>query len=265
MSKILLVGVGGMGSALLDAWEAIGQFNVLAVDPNPSGMSLARPNIYVSLEDLLVAQEDYQPDCIVFAVKPNMMSSAVPPYAHFQSPSCVYVSIAAGITFAFIKQFFDESTPCVRVMPNLGVLAQEGMTGLYSSDSLSSQQQALVTNLFQCSGKLIQVDSEDKIDAITAISGSGPGYVFRLIEAMIEGAHTLGFTDEEANELVFQTFKGALALLEKEPDPLMWRHRVTSPGGTTEAGLAVLKKINIDKVMTEVIQAAYDRAKELSL
>lgn len=270
MKKILLVGAGQMGMALYEGWKKSWDYDVLLIDPNKEGES----NVYSSLDKLIMnissLNQPYIPDYVVFAVKPQILCSVAPLYNQFSADKTLFVSIVAGVSTATMKDCLGAEALCVRVMPNLPATVQCGLAGIYTPDRLSPAQRVSVLELFHAVGEAFWVSTEDQIDQITALSGSGPAYVFRLMEAMMATGRNRGFSKEEASMIAYQTFRGAIHLLEKggiskglEETIIDWRKRVTSPGGTTEAGLKVFEEENIDQVFDKVVSAAYMRAKEL--
>lgn len=270
MKKILLVGAGQMGNALSEGWNQSDGYEVSLIDPNKEGQA----NIYLSLDELLKhksrVEGHYVPDYIVFAVKPQVMRSVISLYKNFSTTQSVFISIAAGITIETMKECLGDMAICVRVMSNLPATVQCGLSALYTSDQLSVHQREDVTTIFSAVGEVFWVQNQDQIDQVTALSGSGPAYVFRLMEAMIAAGRGLGFSQEQAAMMTYQTFRGAVHLLERgelSSDSVYaaseWRKRVTSPGGTTQAALTVFENENIDQLFERVVEAAYQRAKEL--
>lgn len=270
MKKILLVGAGQMGTALYEGWKKSWDYDVLLIDPNKED----ELNVYSSLDKLLMnissLQKAYIPDYVVFAVKPQILRDVAPLYKKFSADKSLFISIVAGVSTKTMKDCLGTEAFCVRVMPNLPATVQYGLAGIYSPDQLSQSQRLSILELFHAVGEAFWVSTEDQVDQITALSGSGPAYVFRLMEAMMAAGRNHGFSKEQASVIAYQTFRGAIHLLEMggmadelEETVVNWRKRVTSPGGTTEAGLKVFEEENIDQLFDKVVSAAYMRAKEL--
>lgn len=203
-------------------------------------------------------------DIIVLAIKPQVASQVFSNLAPFVQKAQVVVSIMAGISTDQMKQALDHAA-VVRVMPNTPSQISEGMSAIYSTPEVTPQQREQTEQIVKIIGSTLFVKTEDAIDAATAISGSGPAYIFYVAEHMIEAAKTLGFTQEEATQLVSQTIKGAALLWEHQALPVdELRRRVTSPGGTTEAALKTFENQGLGKIIQQGVQSAYSRAKELA-
>jgi len=205
-------------------------------------------------------------DVVVLSVKPQNMDEVLGQVKGKLRESVVVISIAAGITTAKISAAMGE-VPIIRVMPNTPALVGEGASALFAKNA-GTEAMGLAMKIFSAVGKAVVVDSEELIDAVTAVSGSGPAYFFLLMEEMIKAGEQLGLDEATAKELVLQTAKGA-ALLAEQADgrgetATQLRRKVTSPGGTTEAALKVFAEKNISKLITMALTAARDRSKELS-
>ena len=207
-----------------------------------------------------------QADIVLLSIKPQVMPNVLKGIAGTLKPDALVISIAAGITTASIRQILGD-VQIVRVMPNTPALVSAGASGLYNA---SATQENLKTALDVCAsvGKAIVVENETLIDAVTAVSGSGPAYFFLLMEEMIKAGVSLGLTEADAKILVLQTAKGAALLAEsaqeKGEDPAVLRQKVTSPGGTTEAALKVFVQEEISEMVLQALTAARDRGRELS-
>ncbi|MDH4202293.1 MAG: pyrroline-5-carboxylate reductase [Phycisphaerae bacterium] len=205
-------------------------------------------------------------DVIVLSVKPQVMGNVLEGIAGTVKQDALVISIAAGITTEAIKAKLGP-VQIVRVMPNTPALVGAGAGGLYNA---SASKDGLEIALDICSsvGKAIVVEDESLIDAVTAVSGSGPAYFFLLMEEMIKAGGQLGLTQETAKTLVLQTAKGAALLAEsaqqRGEDPAMLRQKVTSPGGTTEAALKVMNENKLGETILKAITAARNRGEELS-
>lgn len=207
-----------------------------------------------------------QADVIILSVKPQVMMNVLDSIAGTLKKGVLVISIAAGITTDAIKDKLGQ-VQVVRVMPNTPALVGAGASGVYPA---GVSQEGLKAALDICSsvGKTIVVEREELIDAVTAVSGSGPAYFFLLMEEMIKSGVQLGLSEADAKTLVLQTAKGAALLAEaahpNNEDPAILRQKVTSPGGTTEAALKVFAKHHIPEIVTEALTAARNRGRELS-
>jgi pyrroline-5-carboxylate reductase len=173
------------------------------------------------------------------------------------------ISIAAGITIKLIQNFFGNDVPIIRVMPNTPALIQKGVSAIASSKNCTSEQTAIVENILNAVGNSFIID-EKMMDAVTAISGSGPGFIFKIMECFVEASEEQGFDKETALLLIIQTFLGSVTLAHESSLELsQLREMVTSPGGTTQAGLAFLDKNNIVDIIKGTVDTARKRSIEL--
>ena len=209
-------------------------------------------------------------DVVVLAVKPQIMKLVCEPLqAHLhtnqQTKNPLIISVAAGVSIASLSLWLGgQALPIVRCMPNTPSLVQAGMTGLYANNEVSQQQHELAESILRAVGSTLWLSDEDKLDAVTAVSGSGPAYYFLVMEAMQDAAQTLGLTADESRLLVLQTAFGAAKLaLESEDDAGVLRQRVTSKGGTTEAALKTLMDGGLPALFEEALKAAENRSVEL--
>ena len=205
----------------------------------------------------------------VLAVKPQQLAAVVGQAKPFLTPQTLVVSIAAGIDLQTLSKWLgSESQPftqVVRAMPNTPALVQKGMTGLVAGSGVSDVQRQTVEDIMAAVSEVLWVDSDDLIDAVTALSGSGPAYVFRFLEALIAGGEQLGLTPAQAKQMALATLAGATALAANSPEtPAVLRERVTSKGGTTAAALDVLQAKGFHEAVGLAMQAAYERAGALS-
>jgi pyrroline-5-carboxylate reductase len=205
-------------------------------------------------------------DAVVLAVKPQMLKDVCAQLApHLRGE--LIVSIAAGTSVASIARWLAlpiDRPRIARAMPNTPALVGRGMTGVYVSQTLSHADSDTAIALMESCGSVLRVADEAMIDAVTAVSGSGPAYVFHWIESMFAAAEAVGFSAPDARTLVLETLKGATALAESSPEsPGVLRERVTSKGGTTAAALAVLEGRDVRGAMIEAVRAARDRGREL--
>jgi len=202
-------------------------------------------------------------ECVVLAVKPQHMRDAARELASVVGDALV-ITIAAGIRYVDLSRWLGGHTRIVRAMPNTPALALAGMTGLYAPATVSHEDRARAEQILGAAGKTVWVDDEAHIDAITAVSGSGPAYVFYFIEALQQAATQLGFTPETARMLALETFRGAVKLAtESSEDAAVLRARVTSKGGTTERAIAELERSGVRDAILRAARAAAERSREL--
>ena len=201
---------------------------------------------------------------VLLAVKPQSSTAVMELLVKWLLPDHVVVSVMAGISLQTMHRTLGKSK-LVRVMPNIPALIGEGMSVFFASDEVGNEGRNWVRILFNSCGSCLEAKNEDAIDAATAISGSGPGYIFFFAEQMMSSANALGFNEEEAQVLVQKTFRGATLLWESQQvDPGTLRQQVSSPGGTTLAALNHFKSKSVGESIQEGIRKAYLRAKELS-
>ena len=207
-----------------------------------------------------------QPDIFTqnYTIASAMIDRILPAYAAVLAKGGFAMSIAAGVGAARIAATLGGA-PVVRVMPNLPAACGAGMSALYAAQDVSAEQRDVAEALVAATGSLIWVDDEDRIDRFTAIAGSGPGYIFELMRSFAEAAEALGFSTEEARKLAVQTVRGTAEMAAREDRPLSeLRTNVTSPGGTTQAGLDVFRADGmLDDLLRRTAQAAYARAVEM--
>lgn len=259
--KVLLVGCGAMGGALRQGWQQQSDIEITVIDPHLVCEGCA---VFRALHAL---PQDYQPDIILFAIKPQIAAQILADYTRFCRPDILFISIMAGVSVATMKRYLGQNSILIRTMPNLPALVGKGITGLYCSDPLDMLKRQQVTNLFASVGAAVWVEAEDQLDIVTAISGSGPAYFFRLVEALIKSGEGLGLSKEVSEQLAQQTLVGAGAMLEKMKESAgSLRAKVTSPGGTTSAALGVFDQEDaLDHLAAKAIMAAVKRSKELAL
>lgn len=267
IGSLVLVGAGKMGGAMLHGWLAGGlpAAAVTVVDPHlgPEGQALVSGHGLVHLESIdgLVAA----PQLMVLAIKPQMMAEALPALAASIDPSTLVVSIAAGTTLGALAAALGGG-PIVRVMPNTPAQVGKGMAVAVGNSAVTAAHRDQVTALLDAVGKSAWVDDEALIDAVTAVSGSGPAYVFLMVEALAAAGVELGLSGELAMRLARQTVVGAGALLDASPlDAATLRRNVTSPGGTTAAALSVLMADGaLQPLLAAAAAAAARRSRELA-
>jgi pyrroline-5-carboxylate reductase len=259
--KLLLIGGGNMGSALLAGWQKRSDFVVDVVDPKPNDMvGLYAQNIYPSLEKIT---EEY--DGIILAVKPQTLPEILPSLKNLVKNSWV-LSIVAGKTTQSIHEILGDKVSVIRCMPNTPGLIGQGMSVCCPDQNATTEQKRAVSEVISPLGELLWTYEEEQMHAVTAVSGSGPAYVFALIEAMQKAGEANGLSSEFALRLAIKTVQGAGALAQQsDRTPTELRQQVTSPKGTTAAALEVLQGENgLDELVKAAITAAANRSKELA-
>lgn len=205
-------------------------------------------------------------DVVVLSVKPQVMKEVVQSLAEtFKSQKPLIISIAAGITATTLQEWIGAPSAIVRCMPNTPALLQCGASGLYKNPQVSDQQAGIAETLLKAVGITLWVKEESGIDAVTAVSGSGPAYYFLFMEAMQQAGEALGLDSETAKQLTLQTALGAARMaLESSDDPATLRKKVTSPGGTTEQAINTFNEGELSALVGKAMKAAADRSEELS-
>ena len=258
---LVLLGCGKMGSAMLQGWlaEGVRADAVTILDPYPSDWLKAQG---VSINADLPAK----PAVCILAVKPQMMGEALPSLQELGNGSTLFISIAAGTSIASFEDVLGADTPIIRAMPNTPAAVGRGITALIGNDKTNADQLDMAETLLAAVGQTVRLDNEGQMDAVTALSGSGPAYVFHLIEVMAAAGVAEGLPADMAMKLAKATVAGAGELAEQaDEDPSQLRINVTSPGGTTAAALAVLMdaQTGFPKIVSAGMKAAADRSKEL--
>ena len=206
-----------------------------------------------------------QCDVVVLAVKPQVLKEVATQLRTGQRPHQLILTVAAGIRTTSLGHWLGGDTPIVRAMPNTPALVQSGATGLFANLQVNETQRDLAESIMRAAGLVQWVEDENQMDAVTALSGSGPAYLFLVMEAMEKAGQQLGLPAETARLLTLQTAFGAAKLaLEIEEDPAVLRQNVTSPGGTTERAIQVLQQEGLEDVFNKALRAARDRAQELA-
>ncbi len=258
---LVLLGCGKMGTALLTGWLEAGvpAASVWVIEPNPTDWLRASG---VHLNEGIPAA----PAVALLAVKPQMMGAALPALQALGNGRTLFVSIAAGTSIATFEAALGDKTPIVRTMPNTPAMVGRGITGICANTFAGAEGLATARALMAAVGEVVELDGEHQIDAVTGVSGSGPAYVFHLIEAMAAGGVAQGLSPEVAMKLARATVCGAGELAWRSPETAaQLRINVTSPGGTTAAALAVLmdETAGFPPLLTRAIKAAADRGREL--
>ena len=260
MKTIGLIGAGNMGEALIAGTRKA--YKVLVCETNQMRQGYLQSKYKISAVDLkaLVVKSNV----IVLAVKPQDLSAVLDQLAGQSLKRKLIVSIAAGVTVSFIEQRLMQKAKVIRTMPNMPALIGEGITAVCKGKWSTEKDVKDVCQMLKGIGQTIVV-KEELMDAITAVSGSGPAYVFLFVECLIKAAQNLGLTPAQSKELVYKTLTGSTHLLEKaEDDAATLRAKVTSKGGTTQAATDVFMASQIEKIFKDALTAARNRAKKLA-
>lgn len=262
--RICFVGGGNMATALISGLLKKGRSaaDIRVVEIDAAARERLERDLHVS------AYADLAPgaagaDCIVLAVKPQHMREVAHALAPHSADALV-LSIAAAIRHADLARWLGGHARLVRAMPNTPALALAGMTGLYAPPGVSGEDRAHAETVLGAAGKTLWVESEAQMDGVTAVSGSGPAYVFYFIEALEDAASALGFEPKASRALALETFTGAVKLAAESPESVATlRARVTSKGGTTERALEALDKARVHDSIVGAVRAAAERSREL--
>lgn len=266
--SLLLIGCGKMGGAILEGWLAQGvkRENVTVIEPFESSFLEAfRARGVTALKAVTELPGNYDPAVVVIAIKPQMMDGTLGDYRRFAKASTVFLSIAAGKTLAYFQDALGEAAPIVRAMPNTPAAVGRGMTVLCANASASTPQREICSSLLSAVGETAWVDDEALLDAVTALSGGGPAYVFLLIECLAQAGVEAGLPQELSERLARVTVAGSGELVHQASEaPGQLRKNVTSPAGTTLEALNVLMaEDGLQPLMTRAIAAATRRSQEL--
>lgn len=259
--KIAFIGGGNMATALIAGLKA-GPRELHVVDPNADALARLAEQYGVTTAPGIDAQVAAS-EVVVLAVKPQQMREVAGALAP-QLNSQLVLSIAAGIRIADLARWLGGHQAIVRSMPNTPALIGMGITGMVAQSGVSEAQRQAADEVMRAVGKTVWLDDEAKIDPVTAVSGSGPAYVFFFLEAMQQAAVEMGLTAEQGKELALSTFSGAAQLAAQSSEPLeVLRQRVTSKGGTTYAAITSMEGANVKGAIIEAMKAAAARGREL--
>ncbi|WP_121630470.1 pyrroline-5-carboxylate reductase [Tropicibacter alexandrii] len=258
---LVLLGCGKMGSAMLAGWLAKGlpAGSVWVQDPFPSDWVQAQ-GVHVN-QDLPA-----DPAIVLIAVKPQMMAEALPALQAMGNGTTLFLSVAAGIGIATYERMLGAQTPIIRAMPNTPAAVGQGITAIIGNGSTKDTHLTQAEALLSAVGQVVRLEGEDQMDAVTGVSGSGPAYVFHMIECLAAAGEAQGLAPDLAMALAKATVAGAGALaMQADEDPAELRVNVTSPNGTTQAGLEVLMAEDaLPALMKATVAAAADRSRELA-
>ncbi len=264
-TRILLVGCGKMGGALAQGWlrQGVAAADIVVVEPNP------QPDLPAGVLQVAGAEAvppAFAPDIVLLAVKPQVMDAVAPAYGRYAQAGACFLSVAAGKTVATLNRLLGGNAAIVRSIPNTPAAVAQGITACFAGAGVSDAQRQACDSLLQAVGEVVWVEREELIDSATAVSGSGPAYVFWLTECLAAAGAKLGLPTELAAQLARATVQGAGALMRQSPEsPTQLRKNVTSPNGTTQAALDVLMAENgLEPLMTQAVAAADKRSRELA-
>ena len=263
---LVLVGCGQMGSAMLRGWLARGAAaKFIVIEPAGAPAELAAAAGVTSHRSADELPDQLTPDAVVFAVKPQIIDEVLPAYRRWARPQTLFLSIAAGITIAGISRHLGDAA-IIRTMPNTPAAIGRAITVACANPRVTAGQRRLAEALLAAIGDSAWVEDEALLDAVTAVSGSGPAYVFLLIEALAEAGERVGLPSDLALRLARETVAGSGELARLSPDsPARLRENVTSPGGTTRAALDVLMADDgLARLLERAVAAATARSRELA-
>ena len=258
---LVLLGCGKMGSAMLAGWLARGLpvGSVWVIDPQPSDW-LRSVGVHLN------ADLPENPAIVLVAVKPQMMAQALPTLQAMGNGKTLFVSVAAGTSIAYFEQTLGAETPVVRAMPNTPAAISQGITAIVANTVAGASALDEAEVLLSAVGDVVRLQNENQIDAVTGVSGSGPAYVFHMIETMAAAGEAQGLPSDLAMQLAKATVAGAGALaMQADETPAELRVNVTSPNGTTQAALEVLmdEAAGFPALLNKAVRAATERSKEL--
>ena len=259
---LVLLGCGKMGSAMLAGWLASGLSTtaVSVIEPNPSDWLQAQG---VRINGAL----PISPAIVIAAVKPQLMGAALPSLKALGNGDTLFLSIAAGTSIDTFETILGQLTPIVRAMPNTPAAIGQGITAIIGNANSNKDHLQLAEYLLSAIGQVVHLDAEHQMDAVTGVSGSGPAYVFYMIDALAQAGIAQGLSPELAMQLAKATVAGAGALAQSADEtPTQLRINVTSPNGTTQAGLEVLMKdvTGLAPLIEQTVAAAADRSRDLA-
>lgn len=267
MKKIAFIGAGNMARAIIIGLvnSGVAAKNIIVANPSPEKRVILANEFGVQQTNDNIEAAQFA-DIIVLSVKPHFICNVCQQLSSaLDITNKLFVSVAAGTTVAQIQQALNKQVSLVRVMPNTPAQLGLGMSGLFASQEVNDEQKAASDKLMSAVGKVIWLETEDKINDIIAIAGSAPAYFFLFMEAMEKKAQTLGFNAQESRMLVQQTALGAAQMVEHNTAAISTlRENVTSKGGTTFAALEQFRKDDLDKIVSNAMNAAITRAEEMA-
>ena len=265
--KLLVIGGGNMGFAIaygIANKKVYKKANMIFVETNRKRIDFFKKNSFNSCRNLHTVIKNNRFNAIIIAVKPQNIKDVLKELSHLVQNNTPIISIAAGIRIKTISSYLNSKQPIARIMPNTPCLVGEGINAIAYNKNIAKNQKLLIKKIFSSIGQVLELE-EKHLDLVTAVSGSGPAYFCYLLESLTNSAIRLGLKSNHAKELVLQTALGTCILLkEKNLAPELLRKMVTSPKGTTEAGIKVFLNNNFKDIILKAITAATKRANELS-
>lgn len=258
------IGVGVMGSSIIKSllMKSITSDQICIADKSPEKLEQLKSQYQVEVKEIAAIGKGC--NVIFLAVKPQDLADVLNELKQTIQPETLVISIAAGKTIKFIEDQLQSNNSVIRAMPNTPAQIGKGISAIAAGTKVSGDELKIATELFSTTGEVVVV-TEDKIDAVTALSGSGPAYFFYFIEAMVKAGVELGLTDEIATKLAIETISGSAAMLkESNLDAATLRKNVTSPKGTTAAALEVFTNNDLENIILKAMSAAKNRAQELA-
>ena len=271
MKNVILLGYGKMGSSLAKGWSSNKNYSFFVIEKDTTLKQKAAEEGFESFQgitELLNHKNIKNIDIIFLAVKPQQMNVAIQEIVKCYNQKTLFISIAAGLSFSWFQNEIDHNVKIIRAMPNTPASVGRGITGYCKSESVTENEKQDAQKLLNSIGKTIFLSNENLIDVVTAISGSGPAYIFYFVEALAEIGMNEGLGERDANLLAIETLIGSAKLLDNANiNPKTLRQNVTSPGGTTEAALEKLmsKENGLLPLLKATISNAKERAKSLNL
>ena len=258
--KISFIGYGNIAKAIAKSLSNSDRYQLRAASPSLQ-IGIDADGIATHHNNLAILSDA---DMIILAVKPTKMQEVLLQINQAIPKNCLVISVAAGLCLTWLEKHIPQYQPIVRSMPNIATAVKKGATPLIANQFVNRKQKDDVARLFEYSGMIAWLENESEMDIFTALSGSGPAYVFLFLEAMARAAEQLGLSKELAKAFTLQTIVGAADLArESQFEFNELRKKVTSPGGTTAAAIHVLQEQHIEQILFNAIEAAYSRAKEL--
>ena len=258
------IGVGVMGSSIIKSllMKSITSDQICIADKSPEKLEQLKSQYQIEAKEIAAIGKSC--NVIFLAVKPQDLADVLNELKQTIQPETVVISIAAGKTIKFIEDQLQTNNPVIRAMPNTPAQIGKGISAIAASAKVSSDELKIATELFLTTGEVVVV-TEDKIDAVTALSGSGPAYFFAFVEEMIKSGISLGLSSEQATTLAIQTMVGSAAMLEQSgKSAATLRENVTSPNGTTAAALKVFNDAKLGEIVGSAMTAARNRSQELA-
>ncbi|MBR3481411.1 MAG: pyrroline-5-carboxylate reductase [Neisseriaceae bacterium] len=260
MKNIYFLGGGNMCAALLSRLKTDSDFRLFVAEQNPARQAFLRQTFDITVENALPPLT--ADDILLLAVKPQDMQNAL---QGVQANGALVLSIAAGLSCQTLSNWLDNTHRIVRIMPNTPAQIGLGFAGLFADSGVSNADKAIAEHIMNAVGKTVWVENEDDLHTVTAISGSGPAYVFYLMNALFQAACDLGMPQDKARQSVLQTFIGSAQLAEQSGEDFgELQRKVTSKGGTTAAALAVFENAQTDKIIQQAVIACQNRSIEMS-